>query len=258
MSGNGATLGGLRGKKIVVTGGAQGMGESTVRAFAHEGAAVVSMDLREDLGAAAAERISREAGADVSFVGVDVSNRGQVFASMERAVDLLGGLDVLVNVAGVQRARPAEELTEADFDFLLDINLRGTFYTNQAAFAAMKPAGSGHIINFGSDAGMTAIRGLAGYSATKGAVHAWTRTAALEFAGHGVRVNVVVPAMRTPMTDAGRTEGRAGVYSRVPLGGDLGDPDRDLAPVMVFLAGDGSRFITGQTISVNGGIGMVR
>ncbi|MFC3242158.1 SDR family oxidoreductase [Gordonia humi] len=69
---------------------------------------------------------------------------------------------------------------------------------------------------------------------------------------------MVVPAMRTPMTDAGRQDGRAGVYSKVPLGGDLGDSDRDLAPVMVFLAGDGSRFITGQTISVNGGIGMVR
>lgn len=248
----------LDGKRIIVTGGAQGMGESTVRAFAREGAAVVALDVKEDQGRQTAERIAEETGAEVSFVRADVSDRGQVFDAVGRAVEGLGGLDVMVNVAGVQRAKPAEELTEADFDFLLNINLRGTFFTNQAAFAAMKPAGGGHIINFGSDAGMTPIRGLAGYSATKGAVHAWTRTVALEFGAHGIRVNTVVPAMKTPMTEAGRTQGRANVYSKVPLGGDLGEPDRDLAPVMVFLASDGSRFITGQTISVNGGIGMVR
>jgi NAD(P)-dependent dehydrogenase (short-subunit alcohol dehydrogenase family) len=248
----------LDGKRIIVTGGAQGMGESTVRAFAREGAAVVALDVKEDQGRQTAERIAAETGAEVSFVRADVSDRGQVFDAVARAAEGLGGLDVMVNVAGVQRAKPAEELTEADLDFLLNINLRGTFFTNQAAFAAMKPAGAGHIINFGSDAGMTAIRGLAGYSATKGAVHAWTRTVALEFGAHGIRVNTVVPAMKTPMTEAGRTQGRANVYSKVPLGGDLGEPDRDLAPVMVFLASDGSRFITGQTISVNGGIGMVR
>lgn len=248
----------LDGKRIIVTGGAQGMGESTVRAFAREGAALVALDVKEDQGRQTAERIAEETGSEVSFVRADVSDRGQVFDAVARAVEGLGGLDVMVNVAGVQRAKPADELTEADFDFLLDINLRGTFFTNQAAFAAMKPAGSGHIINFGSDAGMTAIRGLAGYSATKGAVHAWTRTVALEFGAHGIRVNTVVPAMKTPMTEAGGTQGRANVYSKVPLGGDLGEPDRDLAPVMVFLASDGSRFITGQTISVNGGIGMVR
>jgi NAD(P)-dependent dehydrogenase (short-subunit alcohol dehydrogenase family) len=248
----------LQGKRIIVTGGAQGMGASTVRAFASEGAAVVAMDLQAEQGRMAAGRIAEETGADVSFAVADVSNRAQVFDAVTAAAQRMGGLDVLVNIAGVQRAKPAEELTEEDFDFLLNINLRGTFYTNQAAFRAMQPAGSGNIINFGSDAGMTAIRGLSGYSATKGGVHAWTRTIALEFGPHGIRANSVVPAMKTPMTEAGQAEGRGNVYAKTPLGGALGDPDRDLAPVMVFLAGDGSRFITGQTISVNGGLGMVR
>ncbi|WAH96309.1 SDR family NAD(P)-dependent oxidoreductase [Arthrobacter sp. MMS18-M83] len=248
----------LQGKRIIVTGGAQGMGAATVRAFAREGAAVVAMDLKEEQGMATAEEIARETGADVSFAAVDVACREQVFDAVSAATQRLGGLDVLVNVAGVQRAKPAEELTDADFDFLLNINLRGTFYTSQAAFLAMKPSKAGHIINFGSDAGMSAIRGLGGYSATKGGVHAWTRTIALEFGPHGVRANIVVPAMKTPMTESGQSEGRGNVYAKTPLGGELGDPDRDLAPVMVFLAGDGSRFITGQTISVNGGLGMVR
>ncbi|MFC3242159.1 SDR family NAD(P)-dependent oxidoreductase [Gordonia humi] len=162
------SLGQLAGRRIVVTGGAQGMGESIVRAFAREGASVVSMDLKEDRGRAVADEIAAETGSRIRFSAVDVSDRAAVFTAVAESADRLGGLDVLVNVAGVQRARPAEELTEADFDFLLGVNLRGTLYTNQAAFTAMKPAGSGHIINFGSDAGMTAIRGLAGYSATKG------------------------------------------------------------------------------------------
>lgn len=248
----------LRNKRIIVTGAAQGVGESTARALAREGATVVAMDIDEDRVRSTAHSISAETGGDTTFQVVDVSDRGQVFGAVAAATDHLGGLDVLVNVAGVQRAKPAEELAPEDFDFLLNVNVRGTFYTNQAAFTAMKASGGGHIINFGSDSGMTAIRQLGGYAATKGAVHAWTRTIALEFAQHGIRANIVVPAMKTAMTRAGAKEGRASVYAKVPLGGDLGDPDRDLAPVMVFLAGDGSRFMTGQTICVNGGVGMAR
>jgi NAD(P)-dependent dehydrogenase (short-subunit alcohol dehydrogenase family) len=169
----------------------------------------------------------------------------------------MGGLDVLVNVAGVQRAKPAEQLTAEDLDFLIDINLRGTIYTNQAAFEAMRDGGTGAILNLGSDAGLTPIAGLAGYSATKGGVMAWTRTVADEFGRRGIRVNSVVPAIQTPMTENGAKD-RGERYAKVPLGGWLGDADRDFAPVMVFLASDGARFINGQIIAVNGGLGMVR
>jgi NAD(P)-dependent dehydrogenase (short-subunit alcohol dehydrogenase family) len=101
------------------------------------------------------------------------------------------------------------------------------------------------------------IPGLAAYSATKGGVMAWTRTIAAEWGPLGIRANSVVPAIRTPMTTSGATE-RSDLYSSVPLGGALGDPERDFAPVMIFLASDGAGFITGQALAVNGGLGMVR
>ncbi|HVV09274.1 SDR family NAD(P)-dependent oxidoreductase [Amycolatopsis sp.] len=247
----------LEGKRIIVTGGAQGMGESTVRAFAREGAQVVSFDIKESAGRSVATEATRTGPGSVRFSFVDVSDHTEVTEAVRDAAATLGGLDVLVNIAGVQRAKPAHELTPADLDFLFGINLRGTVYTNQAAFAVMREAGTGAILNFGSDAGLNPIAGLAGYSATKGAVMSWTRTVADEWGRQGIRVNSVVPAIATPMTDAG-TKDRGERYAKVPLGGWLGDPDRDFAPVMVFLAGDGARFINGQIIAVNGGLGMVR
>jgi 2-hydroxycyclohexanecarboxyl-CoA dehydrogenase len=250
-------MGQLDGKRIIVTGGAQGMGEATVRAFVREGATVHSFDVKEEPGRRVAEKATADGPGTAEYRHVDVSDEPAVRAAVDGAASAMSGLDVMVNIAGVQRAKPAEELTPADLDFLLDINLRGTIYTNQAAFRAMRDGGTGSIVNVGSDAALGAIPGLAGYAATKGAVMAWTRTLAVEFGTRGIRVNTVVPAIRTPMTEAGAAE-RGRHYAKVPLGGWLGDADRDFAPVMVFLAGDGSRFINGQIIAVNGGLGMVR
>lgn len=247
----------LRGKRIIVTGGAQGMGETTVRAYVREGAVVTSFDVKDDEGKRVAAQAAERGPGSAGFRHVDVSDQAAVSVAVAEAAAEMGGLDVLVNIAGVQRAKPAHELTVTDLDFLIDINLRGTIYTNQAAFEAMREAGTGTILNFGSDAGLNPIAGLAGYAATKGGVMAWTRTIADEFGRQGIRVNTVVPAIQTPMTAAGAAE-RSDRYSKVPLGGWLGDAERDFAPVMVFLAGDGARFINGQIIAVNGGLGMVR
>jgi NAD(P)-dependent dehydrogenase (short-subunit alcohol dehydrogenase family) len=246
----------LQGRKIIVTGGAQGMGEATVRAYAREGAEVVSMDVRGEQGEAVVLAATEAGPGKAVYRHVDVSSRDEVFTGVREAAAWLGGLDVLVNVAGVQRAKPSQELTEADLDFLLGINLRGTIYTNQAAYEVMHGQELGTILNFGSDAGLTGIKDLAGYSASKGGIMAWTRTVAAEWGPQGIRVNSVVPAVQTPMTSAGRSE-RGKLYDSAPLGG-LGDPDRDFAPVMIFLASEGARFITGQIIAVNGGLGMVR
>ncbi|MGF9664202.1 SDR family oxidoreductase [Arthrobacter crystallopoietes] len=246
----------LQGRRIIVTGGAQGMGEATVRAYVREGAQVVTMDVRDEQGEEIARTATGAGPGKAVYRHVDVSSRDEVFAAVGEGADLLGGLDVLVNVAGVQRAKPAHELSDADLDFLLGINLRGTIYTNQAAYGVMHGQELGTILNFGSDAGLTGIKGLAGYSASKGGIMAWTRTVAAEWGRQGIRVNSVMPAVQTPMTSAGRAE-RGKLYDSGPLGG-LGDPDRDFAPVMVFLASEGARFITGQIIAVNGGLGMVR
>jgi NAD(P)-dependent dehydrogenase (short-subunit alcohol dehydrogenase family) len=169
------------------------------------------------------------------------------------------------NIAGGARPTAAELVTDEEWDWLFAINAKGTFITNQAAFPYLKDKG-GRIINFGSNAGAAGVIGLAHYGATKGAVMAWTRTLAKEWGKYGICVNAVAPGMWTPMYEGSRAtfdaEGLAAhdrhMANIIPLGGKLGNPDQDLAPFMVFLAGDGARFITGQTLSVDGGLLMVR
>ena len=250
----------LEGRRIIVTGGASGIAAATVRAYAREGARVVSLDVDDAMG----ERVAREAGDRVTYQHCDVSRRHEVSEVFERAVAALGGLDVLAHVAGIERGTPAEDIDEAEWDLVFDVNVKGTVHTNQAAFRHMKEHG-GRIINFGSGAAIRGQRGSAHYSAAKAAVMAWTRTVAQEWARHGITVNSVVPAIWTPMYDAHR--GRMSEEERtihdlamrhvIPLGGRLGDADRDIGPVMVFLAGDGARFITGQAIAVDGGMIML-
>ena len=129
--------------------------------------------------------------------------REDVEAAVGAAVADLGGLDALVNVAGVERGAPAEDISDEDWNLIFDVNVRGTMLTNQAACRAMRGAG-GRIINFGSDAGLGPYPNGAHYSASKGAVMAWTRTVAVEWARFGITVNSVVPAIWTPMYDEHR------------------------------------------------------
>ncbi|MBX3027924.1 SDR family oxidoreductase [bacterium] len=248
----------LTDKRAIVTGGASGIGAATVRAYAREGARVVALDVDADNGA----RVCAEAGA--TFLACDIADRAAVFASVDRAVAELGGLDIMANVAGVERRTPAEEIADAEWDLIFSVNVKGTLYTNQAAFPHLKARG-GRIINFGSGAGIRGQAGSAHYSASKGAVMAWTRTVAQEWAKYRITVNSVVPAIWTPMYDAWRS--RMSDQERmihdmamqhvVPLGGRLGDPDGDMAPVMVFLASDASHFMTGQCFAVDGGMIML-
>ena len=250
----------LRDRRIIVTGGASGIAAATVRAYAREGARVVSLDVNDEGG----RRVAAEAGPNVTYHHCDIAQRAQVDEVFDRAAAAMGGLDVLANVAGVERGTPAEDIPEAEWDLVFAVNVKGTLFTNQAAFRHMREQG-GRIINFGSGAGIRGQRGSAHYSAAKGAVMAWTRTVAQEWARHDITVNSIVPAIWTPMYDAHRArmsdEERAihdmSMRYVIPLGGRLGDPDRDLAPVMVFLAGDGARFITGQAIAVDGGMIML-
>jgi 2-hydroxycyclohexanecarboxyl-CoA dehydrogenase len=181
------------------------------------------------------------------------------------AVAELGGLNGLLHIAGVERRASIEEMSEEDYDFVLDINLKGTFFMNQAVFPHMKERG-GMIVNTGSDVGMMPYPMGAHYSASKAGVMAFTRCAAAAWGQHGIRVNSLVPAIFTQMEaehisrlPPEDSEAHAQMFrDLIPLGGKLGDALRDLAPVLVFLASDDSRFITGQIISVNGGFGQVR
>jgi NAD(P)-dependent dehydrogenase (short-subunit alcohol dehydrogenase family) len=250
----------LRDRRIIVTGGASGIAAATVRALAAEGARVASLDVNDEAG----RRVAAEAGERVTYHHCDVSRRREVDDVFARAVADMGGLDVVVNVAGVERGTPAEDIPDAEWDLVFDVNLKGTLHTNQAAFRHMKARG-GRIVNFGSGAAIRGQRGSAHYAAAKAAVMAWTRTVAQEWAQYGITVNSIVPAIWTPMYDAfrarmsdqERTIHDLAMQHVIPLGGRLGDPDRDIAPVMVFLAGDGARFITGQAIAVDGGMIML-
>jgi NAD(P)-dependent dehydrogenase (short-subunit alcohol dehydrogenase family) len=250
----------LEGKRIVVTGGASGIAAATVRAYAREGAVVWSLDVADDRG----RQVAADAGPAVTYRHCDVARRDQVFATIDEAARAMGGLDVLAHVAAIERGTPAEDIPDAEWDLVFDVNVKGTVYTNQAAFPHLRERG-GVIVNFGSGAGIRGQRGSAHYSASKAAVMAWTRTVAQEWATHGIRVNSVVPAIWTPMYDEYRSrmsdQERAihdmAMAHVIPLGGRLGDPDRDAAPVMVFLASDASRFVTGQAIPVDGGMVML-
>ncbi len=253
-------MGQLDGKRIIVTGGASGIAAAAVRAYAREGARVASLDVDDEGGRC----VAAEAGEVVRYYHCDIGRRDEVFAVFDQAVAALGGLDVMANVAGVERRTPAEDIPDDEWDLVFDVNVKGTLYTNQAAFRHMKERG-GRMINFGSGAAIRGQAGSAHYSASKGAVMAWTRTVAQEWAKYGITVNSIVPAIWTPMYDAWRA--RMSDQERmihdmamqhvVPLGGRLGDPDHDMAPVLVFLASDAPRFITGQAFAVDGGMIML-
>jgi NAD(P)-dependent dehydrogenase (short-subunit alcohol dehydrogenase family) len=245
----------LAGKRIIVTGGASGIGAATVRAYVRERAKVVSLDVNDDAGELSAKEVG------TLYRHCDVSARAEVNEVFAAAIEELGGLDVLVHAAGIEPATLAEDTPEDEWDLVLDVNAKGTMLTNQAAFRAMQATG-GAIVNFASPAGIEGQAGSAAYAASKGAVLGWTRTVAHEWGRYRIRVNAMAPVMSTPMLERHRArltlEEQQGMdfvlAARIPLGGKPGDPDTDLGPVMVFLASDASHFITGQTLCVDGGM----
>jgi NAD(P)-dependent dehydrogenase (short-subunit alcohol dehydrogenase family) len=242
----------LKGRRIIITGGASGMGEGLVRNLPGLGATVVSLDSNEAVGQAIADA-SDAAG----FVAVDVSDQGSVAAAVDRAVKILGGLDVLIHAA--------HDMSLALWDRVMAVNATGTFLVNQAVFPHLQ-AGGGAILNFASAAGVHGNAGKAAYAAAKGAVLAWTRSIAVEWAPYRITVNAIAPAIWTPMYNRTRSEMTeqqladhdAQKLKAIPLGGRLGDVDRDFTPVIAFMASEGARFVTGQVIAIDGGMIMVR
>ena len=256
----------LSGKRIIVTGGSQGIGEAAVRAYVKAGAQVFSLDMNQALGTAVAEAASAAGPGSARFLKCDVSNRAEVDAAFDAAAASMGGLDVLAHIAGVHRHAPTHDVPDETIDWIFAINVNGTIYTNGAAYRHMVGQGSGAIINFGSESGLTAEINNAVYGASKAAVHTWTRSVAREWGPKGIRVNAVLPYVVTPMYAHFRAalspedlaEHDKATAEQIPLGGKFGSPDDDVAPVLVFLAGEGSRFITGQLLPVDGGLISVR
>ncbi|MDP1632550.1 MAG: SDR family oxidoreductase [Caulobacter sp.] len=250
----------LRGRRIIITGGASGMGEGLVRAFPAYGATVVSMDL----DAVAGEAVAAAAGA-LAFLPVDVCDAVSVRNAVDAAVARMGGLDVLIHAAGVAPSARAEDMSLDFWNRVIAVNATGTMLMNQAVFPHLKSAG-GAILNFASAAGVNGHPGKAAYAAAKGAVLSWNRSIAAEWASHRITVNAIAPAIWTPMYDKTRSEMSAEDLAlhdaqklrAIPLGGKLGDVARDFTPVMTFLASEGARFMTGQIIAIDGGMVMSR
>lgn len=256
----------LEGKRIIVTGSARGMGSATVRAYVREGAHVIGMDVADEAGAEVSSEAAKVGPGNAGYLHVDISDKNSVETSFAKAVAEMGGLDVLAHPAAIYRSSNASDVTVEDWDEMFAVNVRGTMLTNQVAARYMKESGGGSILNFGSISGQRPEIVSAAYSAAKGAVHSWTRTAAGTWGKDKIRVNAILPAMATPMYIEGTsnlTEEQAAFsfwqnHQSIALGQKYGDPDEDLGPVMVFLASDGSRYITGQMIPVDGGQTNVR
>jgi 2-hydroxycyclohexanecarboxyl-CoA dehydrogenase len=247
----------LQGRTALVTGGARGIGAEICRALAAAGAAVAVCDIDEAAARATAAALER-GGARAAAFGTDVSDSRSVAAALDGVAAALGAVDVLVNNAGIDRIERFVESKEETWDRLLAVNLKGTLICCRAVLDSMLARGSGRIINIGSDAGRVGSTGEAVYSATKGGIIAFTKTLAREVARSGIAVNCVCPGptdtdllAQVKAYDERLYEGLArGIPMR-----RLGRP-ADVAALVVFLAGDEAAYITGQTISVNGGLTM--
>jgi glucose 1-dehydrogenase len=256
-------LPGLRGRNVLVTGGSSGIGQAIAVRFAEYGANVAINYLRtpdeahdtEEQVHACTAKVAQMGVRDV-LVGGDVSDEDDVVRMVGEAVEGLGGVDILVNNAGIQISRPSEELSSADFDRVLAVNLRGAFMCAREAirhFLGEEKAGS--IVNVSSVHQLIPKPGYLGYSTSKGGMQNLTRTLALEYAGRAIRVNGVGPgATVTPINRAWIDDPvkRRQVEEHIPMQ-RAGDAD-EMAGVTCFLASDMAAYITGQTLFVDGGL----
>jgi len=250
---------GLEGRVVLVTGAARGIGAAVADAFGAAGAAVAIGDVDAGGATTVAARVGDTHGVATLAVELDVTSRPDVDAALAKVQAELGPLDVLVNNAGIDVIKPFIESTPEEWERILAVNLTGLFNCCQAALVGMVERRQGAIVNFGSDAGRVGSSGEAVYSATKGGVVAFTKTLARETARHGIRVNCVSPGPTDTALLAQVAERdpklRDALARSIPMR-RVGEP-ADIAPAVVFLAGDGARYITGQTISVSGGLTMV-
>jgi glucose 1-dehydrogenase len=245
----------FEGRVALVTGGASGIGRATALRLAEEGASVVVTDLQDEAGEAVAAEI-REGDGEALFVGHDVSDQASWERALGAAGEAFGRLDVLVNNAGVQTPSPSHETEMDAFDWVLNVNLRGSFLCARAAIAHfVERGGGGVVLNNSSVHEIIPKPGYASYSISKGGMENMTRTLALEYADRGIRVNAVGPgAIVTPINEAwiDHPEKRAAVESRIPMG-RAGAPE-EIAAVFAFLASNEASYITGQTIFACGGL----
>jgi len=242
----------LEGKVALVTGGARGIGRAIALLFAKEGAdiAVADVNLQQ------AENTAKEIGSfgrQAIALQVDITDYGKVEEAVNKILDKLGKVDILVNNAGITKDNLLLRMSEAEWDAVLDVNLKGTFNCIKAVSRPMIKQRSGKIINIASIIGIIGNPGQANYSASKAGIIALTKTAAKELASRNINVNAVAPGfIQTEMTAKLPEEIKQKMLAAIPMG-KLGVPE-DVAAVCLFLASEESGYITGQTIVIDGGM----
>ena len=245
----------LKGKVAIVTGAKSGIGLATAIRFVDEGAKVVLGDIKD--AHQEVNEIARR-GAETIFVQVDVSNGSQVVALIEKTLAAFGRLDVLVNNAGTELVKKITDTTEAEWEYLIGINLKGVFLCSKAAIPVMQRNGGGVIINVASELGLVGGSEIAAYCASKGGVVQLTKAMAIDHAGDGIRVNCVAPGpVSTPLLEAIIENSSNPEQERQSIVGKtllkrLARPE-EIANVIVFMASDESSYMTGSVVVVDGG-----
>ena len=245
----------LKDKVAIITGSAQGIGYATAELFAAEGAKVVIVDVNAELAAKAAATLA--AGREGATLGMacNVTKPEQCETVVKAVLDKFGKIDILVNNAGITKDNLLMRMSEADWDLVLNVNLKGAFNFVKASIRPMMKAHYGRIVNIASIVGQEGNAGQANYAASKAGLIALTKSIAREFASRNITANAVAPGfIKTPMTDVIPQEAKDRFVARILLG-RMGDPI-DVARAILFLSTDESAYITGQVLNVNGGVYM--
>lgn len=249
------------GKVAIVTGGSLGIGKAAARRLAAGGGSVVLCGRRPDVVAATVDELRRD-GLAVDGLPVDVAKADDVRRLIGRALDRFGGIDVMVNSAGIQRYGTVEETDDATWDEVMDVNLKGMFLVSKHAIPELRRRGGGAIVNVSSVQGLAPQKGVAAYSTSKAAINGLTRAMAVDHAAENIRVVAVCPAsVRTPMLEASADRfkgdaGRSGMlddWGRMHPIGRIGRPE-EVAELIAFLAGPKAGFITGGEYTIDGGM----
>jgi NAD(P)-dependent dehydrogenase (short-subunit alcohol dehydrogenase family) len=246
----------MEGRVALVTGAAAGIGRAAAEAFARQGAKVVVSDVTAEAGEAVAAGI-RGAGGEAEFVRCDVARPEEVEALVRRTAGLFGRLDCAFNNAGIEGvSAPTAECTEENWDRVIGTNLKGVWLCMRHEIPVMLRQGGGAIVNCASVAGLVGFRGIPAYTASKHGLIGLTRTAALEYATQGIRVNAVCPGViRTAMVERfthGDPQAEAGLVAAEPVG-RMGTPE-EVAAAVLWLCSDGASFVTGHALAVDGGM----